>query len=454
MNSIRRRRRGTGSGNIKWVVAAVSLATLVAAYREAAAEITIGERDGWALSVDGRVNGFVNYTQGDPAPEGVAEWTAGVFEPAEPNSGKIAVVRVRSGFVQNVLGFSVVKEVAPNYKLRGSLRPMGRRIERTQARARPATDGRGARGLPEARGPLGGDTGGARSSGLFGRGGILMDAEESSMPTASAVRARPGSSSAERAASPDMAFCFPVSTRACSIAPRAWPESSSRRVRSTLRQRPRTVRYHALSAHRGAALRQREQHLQCSARRCGYGLLTTALFTVIDPTTMIETPVLGPNGRPLNRVADASGVSAGASLSLGPLQVGGAYYYGTGLPLIVPIFDSPIFAGEDLILRKSQGFVGMASLRFWNTKIAGGGGVSQLRMTPTEMEPFSRVVPPKQQLGISIGVYQTFFKNLTWAIEYFRGQYTWHQYQQTVDLPIVTPMQTVNFVNTGLTLVF
>jgi hypothetical protein len=62
-----------------------------------------------------------------------------------------------------------------------------------------------------------------------------------------------------------------------------------------------------------------------------------------------------------------------------------------------------------------------ASLTFGSTKIAGGAGVSQLKLTPSEEEPYSQYVPPKQQIGIAIGLYQTFFKRPIWAVEYFRG---------------------------------
>jgi hypothetical protein len=96
----------------------------------------------------------------------------------------------------------------------------------------------------------------------------------------------------------------------------------------------------------------------------------------------------------------------------------------------------------------------MASLTFGSTKIAGGAGVSQLKLTSAEMEPYSQIVPPKQQVGISIGLYQTFFKQVTLAVEYFRGQYTWYQYQQAPADPVVSPKQNINFFNTGLTLVF
>jgi hypothetical protein len=160
-------------------------------------------------------------------------------------------------------------------------------------------------------------------------------------------------------------------------------------------------------------------------------------------------------GKQRDQVADANGVAAGASFSGGPVQVGGAFYMGTGLTLIVPLFNTPILTDRPGVLRKGQGFVGMASLHFGGTKIAGGAGISQLKLTPTDKQdaPFSQQVPPKQQIGISIGLYQTMFKQLTWALEYFRGQYTWYDYKNAAG-SVVAPKQNVNFVNTGLTLVF
>jgi hypothetical protein len=166
-------------------------------------------------------------------------------------------------------------------------------------------------------------------------------------------------------------------------------------------------------------------------------------------------PVIDAAGKPKDQVADASGFAAGAMFSGGPVQVGGAFYTGTGLTLIVPLFNTPILADAIGVLRKGQGFAGMASLTFGGTKIAGGAGISQLKLTPTDKLslPFSQVVPPKQQLGVSIGLYQTMFKQLTWALEYFRGQYTWYSYKNAAG-EVGEPKQAVNFVNTGLTLVF
>ena len=136
-------------------------------------------------------------------------------------------------------------------------------------------------------------------------------------------------------------------------------------------------------------------------------------------------------------------------------DLGGAFYTGTGLTLIIPVFNTPIFADSFGVLRKGHGFVGMASIKLGGTKIAGGAGISQLALTKydEQQQPFAQLVPPKRQLGISAGLYQSIFDQLTWALEYFRGQYTWYDYRDSAG-NVAQPKQAVNFVNTGLTLVF
>src|SRR4051812_31584404 len=102
-----------GGRTVKYFVAAVTLATTVLVHREAAAEFSLAKQNGWELTLDGRLNAFISVAEGDKTPEGVAEWTAGLFEPADPNSGNIFVTRIRSGFVQSVLGFGLTKQVTP-----------------------------------------------------------------------------------------------------------------------------------------------------------------------------------------------------------------------------------------------------------------------------------------------------------------------------------------------------
>ena len=94
---------------MKDFVAAVCLAAAALVPREAAAEFSLAQQNGWELTLDGRLNTFISVAQGDKTPEGVAEWTAGLYEPADPNGGNIFVTRIRSGFLQSVLGFGVTK---------------------------------------------------------------------------------------------------------------------------------------------------------------------------------------------------------------------------------------------------------------------------------------------------------------------------------------------------------
>jgi len=432
------------------LIAAISLAAAILVQRPAVAQIVLAKQNDWELSVDGRLNAFVSYAQGDPTPVGVAEWTAGLFEQPEPNSGNIAVVRVRSGFIQNVFGFNLTKEAAPGYKLGGRFALwVGASNERKPVLGQqPAVEAREAYLRLEA--PWGTIQAG-RALGLYGSGGILMDAE--------IVHAN--------------GLGSPCSTRvilggACGFAGHGvlFPAFNAGFLYSTpsLAGLKVTVGLYdpSVNSEKGYEITpyprlegQISYNLHDTLKLFVEGMWQRLINTNPLRDDM-SNPILDANGRPMNEIADANGVAAGAQLSVGPLQVGGSFYQGKGLTLIVPIFNTPILTDQNInpVLRGSLGFAGMASLRFGATKIAGGAGVSQLKLTPYEQEPYSMQVPPKQQLGISIGLYQTFFKQLTLAIEYFRGQYTWYGYQQSPTDPIVSPRQNVNFFNTGLTLVF
>jgi hypothetical protein len=449
VNSMQRRPHGDHRWKMKCLLAAVSLAATGLVHREAAAEFTLAKQDGWDLKLDGRINAFISFAQGDKVPQGVAEWTAGVFEPADPHNDKVMVTRVRSGFVQNVLGFSLSKQVTPDYKLTGrfALYAGASNERKPVLGSQPAVEAREAFIRLEA--PWGTVEAG-RNLGLFGRGGILLDAE--------IVHAN--------------GLGSPCSTRqilggACGFAGHGvlFPGFNAGVLYST----PKFVGIQATVGLYDPTVNSEkayeitpyprieaqlsynyQDHFKVFGEAMWQRLINTAPLKDAAMNVVMEA------GKPKDQIADASGLAAGAMFSGGPVQVGGAFYTGTGLTLIVPIFNTPIFADALGVLRKGQGFVGMASLTFGGTKIAGGAGVSQLKLTPTDelSRPFSSIVPPKQQLGATIGLYQTMFKQLTWALEYFRGQYTWYDYKADATSPVTIPKQNVNFINTGLTLVF
>jgi hypothetical protein len=437
-------------GKLKCLVWAVSLAAISLVHREAAAEFSLAKQDGWELKLDGRLNAFISFAEGDKTPPPVAAWTGGLDEPSAPNSDKLVVTRIRSGFVQNVLGFALSKQVAEGYKLTGRFGLYaGASNERKPILGSYASvEAREAFIRLEA--PWGTIEAG-RNLGLFGRGGIGMDYE--------IVHG--------------MGLGSPCSTKlilggACGFAGHGilFPGFNAGFLYST----PKVVGIQAtvglydptVNSERGYLITpypriegQLAYNFQDHFKVFGEAMWQR-LINQAPLKDAAMNVVLDGAGKPMNQVADATGFAAGASFSGGPVQLGGAFYTGTGLTLIVPIFNTPILTDGINVLRKGQGFVGMASLTFGGTKIAGGGGISQLKLTPFDRQtlPFSQQVPPKQQVGISIGLYQTMFKQLTWALEYFRGQYTWYDYKDPVTNTVAAPKQNVNFVNTGLTLVF
>lgn len=442
--------RGGGRVKIKYFVSAVCLLATALVHREASAEFSLAKKDGWELTLDGRINAFISVAQGDKTPEGVAEWTAGLFEPPDPNSQKILVTRVRSGFVQNVLGFQMTKQVTPDYKLTGRFALWAGASNERKPLLGSQPDVEARELFLKLEAPWGAIEAG-RDLGLFGRGGILMDGE--------IVHAN--------------GLGSPCSTRqilggACGFAGHGalFPGFNAGAMYST----PKFVGIQATVGLFDPSVNSEkayevtpyprieaqlsynfENHVKVFAEGMWQRLINSAPLKDTAGNVVNDT-----NGKPKDQVADASGFAAGAMFSGGPVQVGGSFYTGTGLTLIVPIFNTPIFADGIGVLRKGQGFVGMGSLTFGGTKIAGGAGISQLKLTPNDQThlPFSQLVPPKQQMGVSIGLYQTFFGQLTWALEYFRGQYTWYDFKDQTTGATAQPKQGVNFINTGLTLVF
>jgi len=446
-----KRRRGIPAfarrTNRAWLIFSASLAATALVHGSAAAEISIVKKDGLELTLDERVNGFINYSYGDATPPGVAEWTAGLFEPADPNSGKISVTRIRSGFIQNVLGLTIKKDVADGYKLIGRFALWAGASDERKPVLGQQPDVEAREAFVRLEAPWGAVQAG-RDLGLFGRGGILMDYD--------IVHGN--------------GLGFPCSTRtilggACGFAGHGvlFPAFNAGILYNTpsLAGVQVTVGLYdpSVNSERGYEITpypriegQLSYNFRDKLKVFAEGMWQRLINT--SPLMSMGMVVTDANGKPMDQVADASGVAAGAQVNVGPLQVGGSFYDGTGLTLIIPIFNTPIFSDQNNVLRKGLGFAGMASLTFGGTKLAGGAGLSRLMLTSLETEPYSQIVPPKQQLGISLGLYQTFWKQLTLAFEYFRGQYTWYKYQQMTGAPIVTPTQNVNFFNAGMTAVF
>jgi hypothetical protein len=120
---------------MKFTAATVALAASLALSRTASAEVPIVKIDGWELFTSGRVNAFFSYGQGDsnPVPLAMGENITpgggldtsydnipklGPDGMALPVQGTFVSMRLRSGFVPNVLGFGLRKQINENTTLK------------------------------------------------------------------------------------------------------------------------------------------------------------------------------------------------------------------------------------------------------------------------------------------------------------------------------------------------
>lgn len=109
--------------------------------RPAQAEVVLLDKDGWTAYMNGRMQAFLNYNQGDGLPPmirdgndnsvslqggGVGATDAaterqlrpdGTYDPNDP--GKVQELRIRTGFVGNVLGFGIRKKLSEDTTIGG-----------------------------------------------------------------------------------------------------------------------------------------------------------------------------------------------------------------------------------------------------------------------------------------------------------------------------------------------
>jgi hypothetical protein len=406
---------------------AVTLALAMAGSR-AAAEIPLTRAEGWELTLDGRLNTFGSFSQGDAQPTGVANWTG--IEDKAATTDRIMMTRMRGGFLNNILAFNLTKQLSPGLKVTGRF---GTWVGVSQERSKTDTPGLDAREVYVKLEGAWGSLLAGRNLALFERGAIQLDYDIQhgyGLGHPCAVRTARGG--------------------ACGYAGHGllFPGYNAGIVYSS----PVLAGFQLSGGAYDPAVIPDRQY-----ERTPYPRLEGELTFALPPFVAVFFDGLwqriGNNADPLLNV-DASGIAFGGRFTLGPLSLGGAYYRGQGLGLYVPMENSPLFSDEQGILRQTQGYVGLAALTFGQTKIAGGAGTSRLMTTITESAPFATLTIPKQQTGISLGVYQAFYQTLTVALEYFRGTYRWYDSTEPTSGAVVENRQAVNFFNVGVSLIF
>jgi hypothetical protein len=113
-------------------LAALAVTGSILLPRAAAAEVTLVEKDGWSVYITGRVQAFLNYNKGDGYPgssvkdgnQNGVELRGGGQDRGDAyhefavdganEVGKVEDMRIRTGFVGNVLGFGIRKQINAN----------------------------------------------------------------------------------------------------------------------------------------------------------------------------------------------------------------------------------------------------------------------------------------------------------------------------------------------------
>lgn len=417
--------------------AALALAVLsTLAPRAARAEVEIASDKGWTLTSDGRVNSFLSIARGDAIPTGEQTFT-GLDEEVTP-SNTIESARVRTGFIESILGFRLKKELDTGVTAEARVALWMEAASQRTWGDEPAVDAREA--YFKLNAPWGGFLAG-RTMSLFSRGAILLDYDlehNNGLGHPCTTKIVTGGACGHSG----FGILFPGFHAGLVY---NTPELGGLQLSVGLYD-PAQI---AEGAYRRTPLPRVEGELTFQVpdhfRAFAGGLWQKLSRNQTDPTTMAVT----------EQNVDASGLNYGFMASGGPFAAGFSGYFGTGLGLTTPLEDNP-FTNllPSAALRKQNGYYGAASVTLLATKLAGGIGISRLEHSPEDPPNTGSSTTPVSQFGISAGVYQGLYKTVTVALEYFRATTTWQDRGEMAmgGTNIVRPRQTVNFVNVGATL--
>jgi Gram-negative porin len=411
-------------------------------------EVKLGEGAGWTVSTDGRVNAFISVARGTAIPDSQSLVTPGaVDDDAKDSNQKIRSTRIRNGFLASILGFNLNKQVLKDLKVTARaalwMNTSGGRTKNTPG----GVDPRELYGKME--GSWGSFLGGSNLA-LFGRGGILVDA----------------------AIAHDYGMGYPCSVQdagggACGMAAfgAIFPAFEPGFVYTT----PSLGGFELALGMYDPATVQNSKLARAPLPR----LEAEAAFSVKDVVKVFASgywqklegsEVAGDMGKRTDLNATAWGGQGGLMLNFGPVMAGGAGFMGQGIAPITYIEENEVSFDKQGIPRKSRGGFGLAAVNFdaIHLKVAGGAGVFHLDKSPNDPDPVAvgggNPSMLKQNFGITAGVYQT-TGPLHFALEYFRAEHDLYEYGEANPndptlINIKKPVQVVNYINAGFTIVW
>jgi hypothetical protein len=427
-----------GATGLMWVCSA--LAALWPAAARADLELT--EKEGWKLSIDGRVNSFLSHTWGTGVPPKMPDYTGIDDTPTKDN--EIVSTRVRTGFITSVFGLRLKKELQHEITVTGRV-ALWMLVASTRAKNDiPPVDAREL--YVQIDSPAGQLLAGKNLS-LFPRGAILINYEYAH------------NYGLGHPCSPQL-----VLGGACGHAGHGttFPGFNAGIIYTTPElgglalslgmYDPSTI---AVGRYERTPYPRFEGELTFKAgdvfHAFGHGFWQRLERTDTDPMTSEQ----------VDKDVSARGLGGGLGVAIGPVRLGGSGYFGKGMGAYLPVENNPIVVDDEGTLRDSFGYYAQSALVIEGTQISAGVGVTQIKKTDfdpdaDELDMSGQPGNPKllkRQLGVSFGVYQQ-YGPLVFAAEYFRGEYLWHDYGEIEGTEIVVkrPQQAVNFVNAGVTL--
>lgn len=443
----------------------MSLACLLVSFtlaRQAAAEISVVKADGWEMFTNGRLSGFVSYLNGEgypliktdpmtntpiqtPIGGGLDTNNAnGIPNANDPTAQpKLESMRIRSGFLANVLGVGFRRQLSETTTLTGYLELWSDIESEARKKYQPMpVDVR--QGFTRVQGSWGTVTVG-RMLTLFSRGAAEIDflyghGFAVGFPTAVESYGPAAGHIGTGALGPGFAAGIVYST----------PLLAGLQLNASVFdpvllnggwQRTKWVRPEAELTYDATLGNVGKLHLFANG---GYQKVYR-------------------NNEPDSTSAAAYGAGYGGRVEVGPVHLGVAGHVGQGLGLYYALetSEAAFDATPAHRLRKSDGYYAQLQLALRKFDFNVGAGISRLKPLPQETAVIAGapVVLPadgapdanggrqsliKYQLGMSAVIVYHVTPAFHVAVDYFRGDFRWQLGEH----------QVVNFVNTGVTMVW
>jgi hypothetical protein len=462
---------------------AVGIATLVASLflpAVAKAEVTLTEKDGWTVYINGRIQAFLNYNYGTGFPQNVrdangnqvttlqgggihtdeAQPWRGKGPTADNDPGQVQELRIKSGFVGNVLGFGIKKQITKDTEVLGYT-SVTTYIDSTNRRKYLEVRPDWRQGFMKISGPWGAVTAG-RDLVLFNRGAT----EISFLYGFKYGMGWVGSVSNLSGTGPTAGHC------GFGVLCNGFGAGISYTTPSLAGAQLQIGIYDAQMLP-GSALWERTMWPRGEAEAWYETKLgTMGMLKLFANGAYQKLYKLGTTGN-----VTIAGAGYGARVEVGPVKLGLAGHYGTGIGMDFALQPTEAVyhpTHPDRILRTFDGYYGQLMVSPLKTfDIMAGVGMTRVKLleedktdqadddmtaatpasnddgNPKQNDPVSHI-PIKHQIGISGGIAHHLTDYLHLQLEYFRAMFEW--YAPSPSLPGVSgPQQSFHVVNAGIT---